>query len=521
MRTTRALVLLLGIVIPLLFVLFTQHVWEDYYITFRPSKNLVEGQGLVYNPGDRLHTFTSPLGVLLPALAYWVTGAQSDAAALWVFRLVSLGFFAGSLWVLWRIAEEIKLGSRGKGVLFVLVLADAKLIDYTINGMETAILAFFAALTFRELVRQNGPKILTLAVGYAGLMWTRPDAFVLAGALSAGWILFASNGPRASKGPGEWSSKWVQLSQAVALGIALYLPWLLWTWSYYGTPVPHTITAKTNYTHLDNWLENLVLAPLRYLAGPSPMDELFMPAYSTGGNWPAALAMGMRLLAVLAGFAWLWKGLPTGARCASFALFLGCFYLSSIQTFGWYLPPWALLGYIALAATAERLEESLAGRWKSAVRAGVGVALCAQVLLLAAVAFEMRVQQRVIETGTRREIGLWLREHAKPTDTVFLEPAGYIGYFSGLKLYDWPGMTSREVVATIRSGKTTWAEIVRELRPDWLVLRPDEVANFPNLLETYALAKHWDARPEIEKYPILPGKDHIMFDSQFLAFRRK
>ena len=53
----------------LAFAGFTNHVWEDYYITYRSSKNLATGHGLVFNHGDRLHTFTSPLGVLLPIVA--------------------------------------------------------------------------------------------------------------------------------------------------------------------------------------------------------------------------------------------------------------------------------------------------------------------------------------------------------------------------------------------------------------------------------------------------------------------
>lgn len=52
----------------------TSHVWEDFWITFRSSKNLAAGHGLVFNPGDRLHTFTSPLGVLLPAAASLAAG---------------------------------------------------------------------------------------------------------------------------------------------------------------------------------------------------------------------------------------------------------------------------------------------------------------------------------------------------------------------------------------------------------------------------------------------------------------
>ncbi|MEN9402814.1 MAG: hypothetical protein RL091_1517, partial [Verrucomicrobiota bacterium] len=59
---SRALIFLLVAGIAAAFALYTHHVWEDYYITYRSSKNLATGHGLVFNYGDRLHTFTSPLG---------------------------------------------------------------------------------------------------------------------------------------------------------------------------------------------------------------------------------------------------------------------------------------------------------------------------------------------------------------------------------------------------------------------------------------------------------------------------
>ena len=64
----------LAAVTALFYCLFTQQVWEDYFITFKFSQNLAAGKGLVYYEGERVHGFTSPLGVLLPALCQWVTG---------------------------------------------------------------------------------------------------------------------------------------------------------------------------------------------------------------------------------------------------------------------------------------------------------------------------------------------------------------------------------------------------------------------------------------------------------------
>ena len=100
-----------------------------------------------------------------------------------------------------------------------------------------------------------------------------------------------------------------------------------------------------------------------------------------------------------------------------------------------------------------------------------------QLFITLCVARQMRVQQQLIENGVRREIGLWLGAHARtPHDTVMLEPLGYIGYFSGLKMLDLPGLASKEVVEVRkRLGPYKENQVFLELKPDWLVLRPGEI----------------------------------------------
>ncbi len=51
---------------------------------------MATGHGLVFNEGDHLQTFTSPLETLLLALASLVTGNASDVAALWLYRGASI-----------------------------------------------------------------------------------------------------------------------------------------------------------------------------------------------------------------------------------------------------------------------------------------------------------------------------------------------------------------------------------------------------------------------------------------------
>jgi hypothetical protein len=214
-------------------------------------------------------------------------------------------------------------------------------------------------------------------------------------------------------------------------------------------------------------------------------------------------------------------------------------YLSRIAAFAaaWYLPMCTLLGAFVFAQVAQHgldLARTLGGAgesrsrfWTGFVRAVGGTALVATLALMLGTAYQMRVQQREIEQGQRTQIGLWLRQHAASTaDSVFLEPLGYIGYFSQLKMLDVPGLCSPEVVAAERKLRTTsQAKLIPELRPDWLVLRAHEVDQVqtlaPRLLtDMYSSVKVFDVSGRLAAYRWLPGRNYLLYDAKFIVFKR-
>jgi hypothetical protein len=511
----------LAFLLPLAFAAFTQHAWEDYFITLRSSRNLVEGHGLVFNPGERVHTFTSPLGVLVPALCTWIVGPGREEFALWLFRVINAAFLASTTWLIWSRVEKLKVGVVGRVVLFGLLLSDAKLTDFSINGMETALLVFFAVLLWSELESSTALNVKRLGLAIGGLMWTRPDAFLLIGALLLPHLLIR----RSTAGARE---QLPPLFRSLVLGGALYLPWFAWAFWYYGTPVPHTIIAKSAYTVAPQ-LSDLALLPIRTLMGQSMALDLFLPAYWTFGGWPNVLRYSAHLLTGVVAFGWLSPGLPPAARRVSLSLFLGLFYLCSIILFPWYLPPWSALAYIAFALAVDHVYASTKARhsatWTAAIRLGCLLVVGLQFAMFLAVAWQMRIQQHVVENGARRALGEWLRAHSQPGDTLFLEPLGYIGYYSNLKTFDFPGLSSPEVVAAVRRGARRYVDLIEELAPTWVVLRPTEAqrGEFQKkpVLQSYELVQAWDTLPQLEAVRFLPGRAWTEFESRYLLFRRK
>ena len=520
---------LVAISVASLFAIFTQHAWEDYYITYRSSRNLAEGNGLVFNLGERVHTFTSPLGVLLPALASFVTGTTNDVAALWVFRGLSIGAFAGAMAVLVAIGCRSSFSVTGMIAMTALVALDAKSIDFTINGMETGVLILFLSYTLWALL--SGPeKWKHLGMAWAGLMWTRPDSFIYITILAtAAWVF------RIGLSSVSRNQILICFLKAGLVTTALYLPWFLGAWLYYGSPIPHTIIAKSGLNSSPTWLQVLDNAwriPYTVWGVESSATAAFLPSYFQLGGWPASLLIGARVMAGVTSMLWILPRMSSLVRLGSFGFFGVHLYLSTVPyfPFPWYLPAGAPMAAIAWGGLLTQLtSRSGSVRWKDNVRGLVVAVVVVGVAVQSWVTFQsarqIKAQQQWIETGTRREIGLYLRSQAKPEDTVFMEPLGYIGYFSGLRTYDFPGMSSPETVAARKLVGQGWRELLGYLRPNWVVLRPHELESIQRnvkwrISRFYDQVAEFDHRAEVSELNVY-GLSYLQHDATFLVFRRK
>lgn len=504
-------------IVPVLFVLYTHQVWEDFLITFRHSENLVRGHGLVYYPGQKVQGFTSPIGVLLPALFYWMTGAgDSYLQALWIFRVLSaIAFGVAGVLFLRRVYLP---GRGGKAIAIFAILLfvlDAKGVAFSGNGQETAFMLLLVAWGSLFLDLDISRCWRWLGVVGAGLEWTRPDGFVFAGALAAGMFFFGSMPRKKMLG---------NLLKALAVGLILYSPWLIATWIYYGSPIPETIIAKaaisTRFTHGISLGDGISHFLYRL---PLNAPKIFLPVYPGVNDWPLAVRIVGNVLPIYCGLYWL---LPRGegvGRGASFAFFLICIYFMTMETFfPWYAPPAALLGMIVLTRSGGKMLASSG----QPIAIPLGVLACCLLVERGYVFFQsariFNVQQRVIEEGVRKQIGLYIKANGKRTDTVMLEPFGYIGYYSDAHICDWPGLVCPEMARLVRDPKiVNGGDVEAVIRPDWIVLRPVELEFFADndyFRTHYDPVIAADAAPQLEPYSNLPGQGYLRYDARFLIY---
>ena len=507
----------IAFVVPIAYALYTGHTWEDYFITFRHSANLVHGLGLVYNPGERVHGFTSPLGVLLPAFFYAITGAKDYLPALWLFRIASAFAFAGACVLLVKLM--LRAGCRGwtAALLACIVILDAKSVAFSANGQETGFMLLFLAWSLYAAFDPRGIRIWQIGVAWAGLQWTRPDGCVYIVLCSAGLLFLARRDQR--------KKIVISLIKAAVICAVLYAPWFIFAWVYYGSPVPNTVRAKAFFTqeylrHPDfasrAWV---VIVAFWHLS-----SAIFQPVYSLMKYWPAFLEPVIRLSSIICLIYWL---LPTRDRVGRTAslMFTGlCVYFSLTAMFPWYAPPAAVLGLLTLACAINTVWRLDNHKWLKMLAGAFAIALVAQqAVIFAGTCRQMLIQQTEIENGLRKPIGLWLRDHVRPGDRVYLESLGYIGYFSNAYMMDFPGLVSPQVVKLRRSG-LEMAQMVAPLKPEWIVVRPFELEDMrtytPDFDQHYQVVAIFDARKKLQQYGSFYGSDYVTYDQTFYVAHR-
>jgi len=204
---------------------------DDAYISFRYARNLVEGQGLVFNPGERVEGFTNLAWTLWAALGL-LLGVPAEAwSQLW-----SLAAYAGVITLLARWPGRD--GTPPAPLAAVGVAACSALWSFATGGLETMAFAcaVLAALRLQVTAHRSGtPRYGLWAGACAGLASAlRPEGALLAVALLASSARSGAAAPR------------LAAVLRCALGFAaLALPVLAFRWLYYGALVPNTAHAKS------------------------------------------------------------------------------------------------------------------------------------------------------------------------------------------------------------------------------------------------------------------------------------
>jgi len=218
------------------FFVFAQSV-DDPFITFRYAHNLLAGHGPVFNLGERVEGFTSPLHLLLTAL---LLKTAPSVGILFKAKLVSLLFALVLIWQVRLLAQVFGL-SAAQGLLAQCLIAlNINFAIPAVNGLETtlyAVLLSAAVYCFliesREVAagREAWPRS---ALWLLGALLARPDTVLSFGALCCVLLWRLRRGETTI----GWVAAWAALFLVPLGALTLVRLW------YFGEPLPNTYYAK-------------------------------------------------------------------------------------------------------------------------------------------------------------------------------------------------------------------------------------------------------------------------------------
>lgn len=455
-------------IVPIVCVLIFQGIsgpapFDDAFITYRYARNISLGLGFVYNEGEAVLGTTTPLFTFVLAGISRLLGPESIPNASFGISLLADVI---NVWLVYRLALWA-FDRREIAIVASMVFALQPFrINVATGGMETSIFLSFILLTY--------DRFLIAKEQYSGFIFaslailTRPDAL----------IAFVPLFPSMLRG--DRKSLW----RAILLSALVITPWLVWATFRFGSPLPHSITAKaTTYNY-----------PLAYAA------FFILTFIGTGTLGPylhltPVLASSLLVIAVLlVGNSFLAKLRKPILAITIYPIIYGTVMIlvNAPVHFPWYYPsliPGLLFALLAAVWYLPKLKSDT--RILLAVLLGIILVSIPALLISIHRSWPLSRESEAFY-GQACEI---LKPELEPMDTVLAPDIGLLGWcLSETKIIDPIGLVTPLALrfsSSLRSGELISPTFIQAVRPDYIValeqyLNP-YLLDLPEFVSNYAL----------------------------------
>lgn len=282
----------------------TWFLCDDAFISFRYVRNLLEGHGLVFNPGEYVEGYSNFLWVLELAALWGVLGIRPEQAAPWLSVVCTAGTLAAMLW--W-VAGTPGLRHRGwvAWMALGLVCSSATFAVWTSGGgLETRQFTLLVTLAVVCLLLHGRHRwgLLAASFSLAAAAYTRPEGPLIA-ACCFGWFVVQRLVETGRLRPDRRLVR--ELVWLVGPFVVLVAAHFLFRYAYYGEWLPNTYYAK----HIRPWYE----AGFRYLLTATLETGLYLllplAFFALRTRWQARreLAYALPLVCIVPHMAYLMR----------------------------------------------------------------------------------------------------------------------------------------------------------------------------------------------------------------------
>jgi arabinofuranosyltransferase len=473
---------------------------DDAYITFRYARNVVEGVGFVYNPGEHVLGTTTPLYTLLMAGLALVTGSRDFPALALAVNALAGGLSVG---LLYALGKQLNGHPAPAAAIALLWALSPHSVTFAIGGMETDLtIALLIAAAYTHVT--NRPRAMAILSALALL--ARPDAAILLGLLWLDLLLARRRVP--------WHEGLIAL--------AILAPWLIFGTLYFGSPITNSVSAKSAaYLIPPN---SAFLRLLQHYATPFFEQNVLPPQ----GIFVALVVYcGLCTLGSIDALHRDRKAWPLIAY--PFAYF-AVFALANPLIFRWYLSPpvpfYFLLIVIGVWTVARDLGKLL-GRHAAKLQYAAFSLFTIAALALTLNAWTLRPGHGPDRPAPEmawfggeivyRQIALDLKEQLEPSDVVAIADIGTFGYYSEAHILDPVGLVSPDSSRYYPIPPDQHANALA-IPAQWIL---DQQPGYVIMLEAYIRHTLLESDEFNAQYELLNAiETDILESSAFMVFRR-
>ena len=430
-------------------VLATRHqemiASDDALIVFQYARNLARGYGLVFNQGERVWGFTSPLHTVQLGL---LASLGADT--------VRAGFVTGFLWMavaavfLYRLSADVlpRALALSLGLFFLLNTR-----QHGVYAMESTLLVALQTGFLLAAVRGKG-RLANVLAGVSCL--ARPDSVLLVVPI----LLI-----------GRETRRWSNLAVFAAIGLL----WGGFAYLYYGELVPNSLHAKSGLSSFGGF-------------GRGAIAYVSDVPFSRDLRCPARLSMLVRAMVIVLPVAVLLNRRVRRRPALMYALLaypwllVGAYsYIGSALGHNWELYSARFFLHVAAAIGALSLAHHAAAKWR--MRPSWRWAAVTACLLLTSVTGAAQTAALIKSYHTEntdhwaggryetyRRVTDWVNANLPRGATIAMSEVGTVAYYTDTRIIDVSGIITRDYAPGDRGNH---ARFLQRFSPAYVLLFGD------------------------------------------------